>query len=217
CFDDQTQILTDEGWKLFEELHGNEKVLTIEPNGMYATWGPIPQIHKYPFDGYLNLYDGDKVNFCVTDNHNMLVRRTQKSDDDAVRRFDELPRYFRVRRSNSWHGWNPKTITFSCNYRMPHGGFRVKQWTVDFIDWARFLGWFLSEGNVYRSQRRPGHYRILIGQKNPEKMRMIKELLDRMGFIYRETGIQIEFTNSTIGRHLLKHCGHGAPNKRVPK
>src|SRR5690606_20302158 len=135
CFDDQTQILTDEGWKLFEELHGNEKVLTIEPNGMYATWGPITQIHKYPFDGYLNLYDGDKVNFCVTDNHNMLVRRTQKSDDYAVRRFDELPRYFRVRRSNSWHGWNPKTITFSCNYRMPHGGFRVKQWTVDFIDW----------------------------------------------------------------------------------
>ena len=59
CFDDQTEVLTDRGWKFFENLSGTERVLTL--NGNIAEWGSIEQVHKYPFDGFLNLYDGGEI------------------------------------------------------------------------------------------------------------------------------------------------------------
>ena len=84
CFDDETEILTNDGWKLFDKLHGSEQILTL--NGNVAAWGPITQLHKYPFDGYLNLYDGTKVNFCITDNHRLLTcgPRTPKMAIEAL-------------------------------------------------------------------------------------------------------------------------------------
>lgn len=74
CFDSETDLLTDEGWKPFPEVRGDERVLTLPPESDVAEWGPITEVIREPFDGYLNLHDGDRVNFCVTDNHRFLVR-----------------------------------------------------------------------------------------------------------------------------------------------
>ncbi|MBG0818780.1 hypothetical protein [Planomonospora sp. ID82291] len=76
CFDDQTELLTDQGWKKFPKVTGEERVLTL--NGDAAEWGPITEVVRAPFDGYLNLHDGERVNFCITDNHRLLVRSRKK-------------------------------------------------------------------------------------------------------------------------------------------
>lgn len=76
CFDAETELLTDEGWKPFPEVRGDERVLTL--NGDTAEWGPITKVWRHPFKGELNLHDGARVNFCVTDNHRFLVRSSVK-------------------------------------------------------------------------------------------------------------------------------------------
>jgi intein/homing endonuclease len=74
CFDAETELLTDEGWKPFPQVRGDERVLTLPPESDVAEWGPITEVIREPFDGYLNEHDGTRVNFCVTDNHRFLVR-----------------------------------------------------------------------------------------------------------------------------------------------
>lgn len=76
CFDAETEILTDQGWKPFPEVTGTERVLTL--CGDAAEWGPITKVWRHDFDGYLNLHDGVRVNFCVTDNHRLLAGGREK-------------------------------------------------------------------------------------------------------------------------------------------
>jgi hypothetical protein len=217
CFDDRTEILTDDGWKLFCNLHGGEQVLTL--NGDVAEWGSIDEIHKYEFDGELNLYESRAANFCITDNHNLLVRSNPKSSDHIFRRYDELPSEFLIKGTNKWHGDPLGRIKFRTVAPMFHGGERIHEFEFDGLDWASFMGWFLSEGNVYIEKRHNPRYRILIAQNPGWKQDIIKDLLTKMGLKYRITpnGKQIEFTNQAIGMYLRSACNHGAANKRIPK
>lgn len=214
CFDDQTEILTNEGWKLFENLHGNENVLSL--NSDVAEWGKITQLHKYSYNGMLNLYESASTNFSITDNHNLVVRSNPKSDKYLIRQFQNLPQTFVLKGGNVWAGKNTANITFTSNYAMPHGGQRIKKWVFDMRDWAEFLGWYISEGSCYQEKRKDGRLRVLITQKKPANRQRIEGLLDRMCIKYRLNGIQYEFSNNEIGRHLLKHCGRRQPQRRIP-
>lgn len=146
CFDDITEILTNDGWKLFSELSGKESVLTL--NGDNAEWGAITKIHAYPFNGELNVYDGQKINFAITDNHNLLVRTSPKSSNYVIKRYDELAEVFVIRRPNEWIGEHTESVKLVCSNPQPNGGVRVKEWNFSILDWADFLGWFVSEGWV---------------------------------------------------------------------
>lgn len=215
CFDDKTEILTNEGWKLFEHLKGSEQVLTL--NGDCAQWGEIQEVHKYPFEGELNLYESSNVNFCITDNHKMLVRTSQKSKKYQLKEYKYLPESYMVRGWNQWKGETIGDREFATTITMPNGGTRSKTWKFSALDWATFMGWFLSEGCVYTEKRKNPRYRIIIAQKPGQKMEQIKELLNRMQIKWKEKdNKQLEFTSQCIGRHLLEVCNHGAPNKHIP-
>lgn len=217
CFDDQTEILTSDGWKLFEHLTGVEQVLTLD--GDVAKWGEITELHKYYHDGPLNVLDRRNLSFAITDNHRLLACGSGwQKGNWIIRRYDELPRFFSVRRSNDWCGSNPSHIEFSSVTQMPNGGERRHDWKFDFIDWARFLGWFIAEGCVFKEKRDGGRWRVNISQKMGPKFDRIETLLIKMGIKSRRQGSRdaIEFSINSIGEHLAQHCGVHASNKRIP-
>ena len=216
CFDDKTEILTDEGWKLFSDLHGRERVFSLD--GDKAVWGSIMHIHKAPFDGELNVCESRHINFAVTDNHRMLVRTGPKTEEYCFRPFRELPDYFVVRGWNRWSGESPCRREFVHRREMPNGGFSEWRSTYDMGDWAEFLGWFVAEGNVYIAPSRKNHRRVILTQYPGEKCSRLERLMTRMGIIWRacSNGTQIEFTNAAVGDWLREHCGIGAHNKCIP-
>jgi len=71
CYDDKTEILTDDGWKLFKDLNRTEKVVTMDEYGILEYQKPVDYIEK-KYDDYIYKYDG-KIDFAVTKNHNMFV------------------------------------------------------------------------------------------------------------------------------------------------
>ena len=215
CFDEKTEILTEDGWKEFKDLTGDEKVLSLKGNE--AVWAEITKVHKYPFDGYLNFYEGAKLNFCITDNHNLVVRNNPRSNKYSIKQFQHLPKEFAIKGDNGWNGSNPETISFVSEITMPNGGVRTKEWKFDFTDWAKFLGWYVSEGSVYKEKRKYGRYRTMIAQKKENNKEAIRHLLHKMGIAFRYKGLQFEFSNNEIGRHLIEHCCGRQPVRRVPK
>ena len=219
CFDDKTEILTDYGWKFFKDLSGKEKVMSVGVNDEQSSWGDILHIHKVPFSGELNVLEKKHINFAITDNHRMLVRKNPKSSEYCFQPYRDLPKDFVVRETSGWSGRNRKRKRFTMLKRMPYGGFHRKKYDFDFMDWASFLGWFVSEGNVYVDKRSTYRYRVLITQNPGKKMESIKKLLSKMGLRWRLTnnGKQVEFHSRPIGQYLRKHCGVLAANKIIPK
>lgn len=219
CFDGETEILTDGGWKLFRHLKGDERVLTLR--GDTAEWGPITHVHQYWHDGPMNVYDTDRVSFSITDNHNLLVRTYKTPERSYLERYDRLPRCFIAKRTNRWSGTNPERMEFSWSRKMPHGGEHARSWSFDFLDWAEFLGWFISEGCAYFPKKRPEHPIIIITQNRGPKLDRIKALLGRMGIRYgdgrRDTkSADLVIHAKPIALHLIREVGQGAANKRIP-
>ncbi|MGA5039999.1 hypothetical protein ACPCA8_23490 [Streptomyces capoamus] len=257
CFDEETELLTSEGWKPFPEVRGDEQVLTL--NGDTAEWGSITKMIRAPFDGDLNLHDGDRVNFCITHNHRLLaspmhyrkpdqtlcrycdrsvgakgiarhegthqrrgdemIRPQRQPAGEPVRRwhlaeYQDLPQEFFIRRTNTWRGHSPDTVTFDApapaRNQKPHH--QVAR-TFAFKDWAAFLGWFVAEGWTTGDGR---NNRIGIAQNPGEKYEEIAALLDRMGLPYSRHAKSLIFFSAPIAAWLREHCGVGSENKRIP-
>jgi hypothetical protein len=219
CFDDKTEILTNEGWKYFSELTGHELVVSCDQNKRTSEYKEIQQVHKYPFDGYLNTIENNKQNFSITDNHNLWVRSCPASSKTKLERYDSLPKAFVAVGTVGWSGQSKKYIKFKTEKLMPNGGFHRIDSRFLMSDWAEFLGWFISEGNVYREKRHKGRLRICIAQRKEHNRLKIVMLLDRMGIKWRliSNGNQIEFSSMSIGKHLIDECGIGASKKKIPR
>ena len=74
CFDDETEILTDEGWKRFADLNRSEQVLTLNPETGDAEFQrPLAyQIHDHDDD--LFVCEGKALSFAVTPSHRQWAR-----------------------------------------------------------------------------------------------------------------------------------------------
>jgi len=218
CFDDKTEILTNEGWKLFSILRGDEKVFSVGVNEDKASWERIDFLHKAEWDGDMYLCRKRSLNFCVTPNHRMFVRTSPKKREYKFEAYQDLPNEFVIREKNGWSGQSPEIKKFLCVKQMPHGGKFTREFVFTMDDWAEFLGWFVSKGCVWKEKRKNGRYRILIAQKaGTKKQKMISDLLDRMEVGYKFKGHTFDFSNNKIGQWLIEHCCKYARNKRVPK
>lgn len=71
CFDDKTEILTNEGWKLFRDLNRRELVATMD-DGWRLEWKKPTRYQVHAWDSVLYTYSG-QLDFAVSPNHNMLV------------------------------------------------------------------------------------------------------------------------------------------------
>lgn len=73
CFDENTEVLTDEGFQKFSHVTG--KIMQMTENGVQVT-DAIPFCQDY--SGDMLLYDTNRLNFCVTPNHNMITSEGEK-------------------------------------------------------------------------------------------------------------------------------------------
>lgn len=79
CFDDQTEVMTENGWKLFRDVGPRERVATLSPSLDIVYQHPRAEI-SYQYDGDLWTYDSSGINFAVTPNHRFLVKDAWKRD-----------------------------------------------------------------------------------------------------------------------------------------
>jgi hypothetical protein len=83
CYDDQTEVLTDSGWKLFKDVGIWDEVATRNPQGELEWKRPHLRITK-PYKGGMMLHESDRLNFCVTPTHNMLVDNVERPGSPSL-------------------------------------------------------------------------------------------------------------------------------------
>lgn len=167
CFDKDTEVLTNNGWKFFKDVNINEDLfLSREPNTKQLEWVDAIRYINYHYFGKMYLYKGRHIDICVTDNHNIfgsrLVGRNKMREEFLMKATDfaSLPnnRTF-VKAGGKWVGTKVDMIDV-CGSKF------------DTLKFARLLGIFLTDGCVNNQGS------ITISQSKTNIVKEISELLN---------------------------------------
>lgn len=74
CFDDMTEILTDNGWRSNETISLDDKVFTYNFSTSKIELKPINEIIRRQFNGQLFRISGKQIDVVCTDKHNVIVK-----------------------------------------------------------------------------------------------------------------------------------------------
>ena len=78
CFTPDTEVVTPDGVREITELEVGDEVYSLDPKTMRMEVKPVVETHAYPdYDGELVDIQTSKIDFRVTPNHRMLVRKNE--------------------------------------------------------------------------------------------------------------------------------------------
>lgn len=83
CYDDQTEILTENGWMKFDDLEGSEIKVAQVTDDFKTEFVNYTDYIKYEVDQDLYAFGNEvgSVDLFVTDNHNMVIERLRRDDN----------------------------------------------------------------------------------------------------------------------------------------
>ena len=186
CYDDQTEVLTDQGWVFLSKTKGDEKVATVDPDTREFWFEEPKQWFEYPYDGYLLNFKSSRMDICVTPNHNMFARKRYQGAWEfipAITLATQAKDEYKTIGNLNWEGKEPIPVSFSGEKPIRDRGHKPKYSDVE-IDpmvLAGFLGWFLSEGSITHGSA-SGSYSIAIKQSKKAHIKEIDSLMKSMPF-----------------------------------
>jgi len=181
CFDDQTRVLTKEGFKFFKDVTLQDEVATVNLKTGYLEYQHPIDKQVFEYSGPLFCFESRSLSLRVTPEHRLLVRER----GDKKWKFIN-PTNFKRRseflKQVKWRGGNSKFFQIP----VVKGGNRLRHIKrIPMEVFLKFMGWYLAEGNAWRHDRKDRNspdYIISIGQRNKKNRREIASLIKRLGF-----------------------------------
>ncbi len=229
CYDDQTEVLTRNGWKLFKDVSPEDEVATRQLSSAQLVYAKPTALMSYYYEGQMYCLEGRRLDLCVTPNHRM-VTSYKKRDDSEQMRFEVageiLHKYNRYHIGCEWEGEEVATFTLP-GYSYLNGGYvptTKPPVEIRMDDWLCFLGWYIAEGSV-DSGRKKAPNRIAVPQKSglhsDQVALALGRIADAIGCSYsaypiKDSDLIVHYLFSTQLAVYLKHLGKSY-DKHIPK
>ena len=201
CYAEDTELMTEKGWKKVQDITGDDKLACLI-NGRLEYHKPTA-LSVYDYDGIMYGYDDGHIAYLVTPNHRMYTRcpdpkrngepcgyniRTAE-DIHETNRTVNTGMHLPILRNEDETVFHLPKVTADLKhdqvYGMPPQGASLKNIDeIDIVDFAEYMGWYLSEGSFVIDHKR-GYYRADISQDpviNLENYCRIKDLIERLPF-----------------------------------
>lgn len=234
CYTDDTEFLTEAGWKKYDDILPEDKLATIFTNQTAYSMAHRTELgieYQSFVDRFEGTYTGDlyaisgtHLDLLVTPNHRMLIRRKERRSgqlgDWELREAAHLPDSFEF-----LHTVEPCERTFGTSEN-----FEELPLPVD--TYMRVMGWYLAEGSVGRgSDGQPDDVRISQkegGRLHTSMQKFTSRFKDLGVSLYHHKRLPNEFRNTEITeatlsiRHpqivsrLYSDCG-SVDTKRIPR
>lgn len=228
CFDDETEILTDQGWKLFCDLNKLERVLTLNPKTNECEWQKPLAYQNYEFDDNLLVCEGRDISFAVTPEHRQWGVFDNCESPSFVRTEEIDGKYFSIQKACSgWSGVIPEQVTmpelcttYACgvvqkSHSVPAKCFRDGQ----IISLAKLMTYYATEGCL-KSQKNSGQGIVIYGDHVEEVSKLCRDL--QLPFsVWTDKRNNVNRVAIGGGRQLREFfeqsCGKHSQNKMLPR
>ncbi len=217
CYSSDTEVLTENGWKLFSELNPDDKVAQVNPESLKISFTTPQAYIKYPFKGMMIHFKSKSVDLLVSPDHKMLFSSEWKFYKSKNKTW-QVEQAYKVKDLSKviipQAGFMPaddiEYVELEEYYFVPNGNTKTKiakKLKIKADTFFKFLGIYLSEGSFYIEKGR--HYKVRIIQKEGKKADIIEKVLQELPFNYfkmnRNNGILEYVINSkTLTKYVEK-------------
>jgi len=207
CYDEKTEILTNDGWKFFKDIKHTDSFASLNSKNTIS-YKRASKIHKYKYNGNMIKIKCRSVDLLVTPNHNMYVKTHADHCAGRSARFIEAQNMnqniYKIPCEGSYAGRT--SISFG------------KDSETDKSNTMFLLGLYISEGYVEKDKTRPGLSNIIICQNPGIKYDKMWARLGQSFHINKQghRKIRVKLTKKQI-EFIKKHCGNSVYNKTISK
>lgn len=221
CYTDDTEFLTDNGWKLFDDVNETDTLATFNQLSHKIEYQVPKERIENLYTGNLYHLTGFHVDTLVSANHNMFVRphsrNIGKTGGWTFARAAELPETFDTL----------NVITPKINRRiLPTSFNQTVLEHVNLLDYLRLIGWYVSDGTmIFRDSEVKS---MVITQSKPQS-RLTQTLTKQINYgkikaseyVYEARGLSHYperrwHFNCELSKLIFDDCGHKSETKRLP-
>lgn len=210
CYDAETEVLCENGWRKFSEWNG-QRVATVALDGMRLEYQEPSAFIAKPHSGPMVSLKSNAFDFLVTPGHRMIVwekkfigRKSVKKL--AVKPASSLSIWDTIPCRVDWVG-KEDDLTLPALPRFPER-------KISRLAAARLAGWFATEGHLTSGT---WAYSIGLSQNPGAKQEIMRADIAALGINFcLKGGRQFVISNPQI-RALLKDCGRGSAGKKLPR
>lgn len=229
CYSEDTETLTDSGWKFYWQITSEDKIATLNPETERLEFHrPNGDILLYHYEGNMIHFNNHNVDVLVTPDHDVFMGRPRNSDTLTWEKIKaeeiDIHQFKFYSGGMDWTGIEPEDfllpyIPDNCYSEIPN----PSPWKrIDIKDWLRFIGLYVSEGTLAKSKDK---WTVSISQDNqinPEKIKYIRQILNRLPFKhneYTDPGDQttrFEINCKSLYLYLESECSDYSYLKHIP-
>lgn len=186
CYSDDTQVLTNHGWRLFKDVRWEDVIFSLNPSTHNVEWVGIDDMQEYESNGKMYHFFNKSLDCLVTPEHRMVY--LNKSDGRI--------KYCLAKDYTKGKG----AFYRGCEYIADDiDTIEISEKKYPFDLFCEFMGYYLSDGSL---QHKTG---IIISQKDGQPYKyMIVDCIKNMGFAPRIKEDTIEFYNVPLNRYLTQ-------------
>lgn len=221
CYSNDTEVLTEDGWRLFKDITENDKIATLNLQQDTLEYQTPSKLIRYHYSGKMFHQGGKSIDLLVTPDHRMLVMKSTCSNENKpfeIIKASNLPRHVCYKRScSSWSGQETPFLYLPAVVKYGKRGHlgKIRQFSMD--PFLKFMGFWISEGYCRRHGKKSKAYEVIITQKtNEENRSLIHTILKELGIHYTET-IKGKFVISNKQLYMYLSPLGKAKDKYIPK
>ena len=173
CYDKETEVLTDQGWKLFADLNRSEKFLSVRFRDGNAEWVSAVKWINVPYKGDMYYFKNKNIDLATTENHSHVIKTPAKSQLRLCNTINLPARSSFLKHIPKWIGDIPLYQFDDVQY--------------DSRLFSRFLGFYLSEGSCIDYK---GRLTLHISQS---KEKYLDEIFDICQQLFSSTSKQKDY------------------------
>ncbi|MEM2536363.1 MAG: anaerobic ribonucleoside-triphosphate reductase, partial [Candidatus Hadarchaeales archaeon] len=198
CVSEDTEVLTEEGWKRYDELSMEDRIATLNPEKRRIEFLKLEGIHVYDYEGELILLKNRVTEQLVTPNHRIL----RKKFNSETLEFTEAE----------------KLLAFDSSPILPIAGENEGKKEVD-ENLLRLCAWVIAEGTFSDGR---GRIAIYQSEKHVENCERIRECLRALGLEWNEQKRKTGWSKAPCIRFRLKDRSSRwlkrfLPKKEIPR
>jgi predicted nucleotidyltransferase len=233
CYSADTQFLTENGWKCFDEIQAGERLATVHvgrdmPHRRFGSLEYQAPTERFDgtFTGNMYHFGGHNTDVLVTPNHRMLYRQVSRRRGETygvvMEEAARMPDAFDFVRTI-----RPRTKTYGTRRLFAEIPIKPEAF-------LRLMGWYLTDGsaNMRKGKRRTSVHDVRVSQKKNGRSHgeMVKfqnrygKALQSSMYAYDKKGLSgdpiteivLSVRHRGVCERIVSECGR-TDNKRIPR